>query len=139
VSQRRFLIARDGPNCKLCSVTIMRPHPNAQYRDHRRTDEGWLYMDLRWVPIAGEVDHVKPLWALIGMSREQLVWFFGPENLQLICRQCHAGKTKTEAGRRAHHKRLRTVEKKKSSTMKSRGFDKTLTRRFDGTITRRIK
>lgn len=47
-----------------------------------------------------EVDHVRPLWSLTTVERYELRWWL-PGNLQLLCPECHKGKTAREARDRA--------------------------------------
>lgn len=56
--------------------------------------------DLRWIDVGLQVDHVVPLWNLTAAERLELKWWL-PWNLQLLCRACHAVKSKREAARRA--------------------------------------
>lgn len=51
-------------------------------------------------PVELAVDHVRPLWSLSDVERQQLRWWL-PFNLQLLCTTCHAAKTRREAGERA--------------------------------------
>jgi 5-methylcytosine-specific restriction endonuclease McrA len=56
-----------------------------------------------WACLVGhgiDVDHIKPLWSLTAQERKELKWWL-PFNLQVLCRECHAIKTKREAGERA--------------------------------------
>jgi 5-methylcytosine-specific restriction endonuclease McrA len=48
-----------------------------------------------------EVDHRVPLWKVRGLADAIRRAFHGPINLWLLCRQCHAAKTKAEAAERA--------------------------------------
>lgn len=58
----------------------------------------WGYSDT-W-----QVDHDKPLF-----ESEGNLTFWHPDNLKLLCRDCHASKTKEEAGRRALKKRQTSI------------------------------
>lgn len=71
--QQRFLIERDGRQCAM---------PGCEH-------EG------------GEVDHRVPLWKVRHLAPMIRRAFYGPINLWLLCRQCHAAKTKREAAERA--------------------------------------
>lgn len=55
-------------------------------------------------PVTLAVDHVRPLWSLRDHERQNLRWWT-PANLQLLCTECHADKTRHEAGLRARAKR----------------------------------
>lgn len=76
---------------------------------------------------ATDVDHIIPLW--MGGTN-------GDGNLEGLCPNCHAVKTKAEASARGKVKR---IEKRTEGRMKpkrpiqSRGFGN-LTRKFDGTV-----
>lgn len=122
----------------------------------RKESEGYLdgpFWRIYPKPTA-EVDHRIPLWKIVGMDAVQAVKFYGPENLQLLCSACHGRKTATEAGERAHQRRLRvkhqshrrpaedaTGDRKKSGLSRwsggripSRGFSKALRRRMNGRV-----
>lgn len=53
-----------------------------------------------FIPVALEVDHIRPLWSLTDEERTEHRWWL-PFNLQLLCVACHKAKTKHEAGVRA--------------------------------------
>lgn len=57
------------------------------------------------VPVALEVDHVRPLWSLADEERGQPRWWL-PYNLQVLCAECHKAKTAAEAAERARIKKL---------------------------------
>lgn len=75
-----------------------------------------------------QADHMHPLWC-DGKNNE---------NFQLLCRACHASKTKGEATARSKMKRLERIRldgrKPKASKIESRGFSKRLRRRMNGTV-----
>lgn len=82
---------------------------------------------------ASDVDHIIPLWCG-GSNRDS--------NLEALCVDCHATKTKAEASARA---KVNRIEKRAEGRMKpkrpipgpklqSRGFDKTQTRGFNGKV-----
>lgn len=52
-----------------------------------------------------EVDHIRPLWSLTPAERADIIWWTEP-NLQLLCRPCHAVKTKREAGERGRVRQM---------------------------------
>ena len=82
---------------------------------------------------ASDVDHIIPLWCG-GSNRDS--------NLEALCVDCHALKTKAEASARA---KVNRIEKKAEGRMKpkrpiggqklqSRGFDKSRTKTFSGKV-----
>jgi 5-methylcytosine-specific restriction endonuclease McrA len=77
---------------------------------------------------ATDVDHILPLW-LGGSNREK--------NLEGLCPDHHAAKTKAEASLRAKAKRREARDqgtRRPRQPIASRGFDKTQTRGFDGIV-----
>lgn len=48
-----------------------------------------------------EVDHLVPLWSVAHLPDDERRRFFGPENLWLLCPDCHKKKTAYEAADRA--------------------------------------
>ena len=58
-----------------------------------------------------EADHIIPLW-LVDRTKEGWLKYFGGENLQTLCPDCHKAKSKIEAGQRAKIKRLQCVKVK---------------------------
>ena len=81
-SQFVFLKKRDGPVC--------------QWPDCSRTTSDGL-----------EVDHRIPLWSVDqSLPLEELRWFYGPDNLWLLCSPHHKAKTKREAAERAAQRRF---------------------------------
>lgn len=77
-----------------------------------------------------EADHMCPIWC--GGDNDE-------DNWQLLCRPCHATKTKRETAARAKMKRLErkrwgALKKPKGRKLESRGFDTRLRRKFDGTV-----
>jgi hypothetical protein len=78
------LVERDGRRCFLCGV-----EPS--------------------MTVSLEVDHHFPLWSVTDMPVEKRRAYFLIENCRLLCSGkdgCHTKKTKEEAIRRAHYKRL---------------------------------
>jgi hypothetical protein len=82
-----------------------------------RPDKPWLdwtdeereigaHLDIERV-CALEIDHKTPLWEVADLPDEKRRWYFGPENLWLLCPKHHKSKTKAEAKRRAHIRRLK--------------------------------
>ena len=53
-----------------------------------------------------EVDHKVPLWQVADLPPDERRWYFGPENLWLLCPACHKAKTKREAAERAAQRRF---------------------------------
>lgn len=133
-----------SPLCRCCGKAV--PQWSASFNGWRDGPYVSVFRKL-----GGEVDHIIPLWKTVGMTDEQRLKYFGPENLQLLCRACHAEKTAREATERAHQTRLRKSKKvtpakgegslssRPKSRLQSRGFDKTLRRRMNGTVERRKK
>lgn len=72
-AQQRYLIERDGRECAVPGCT--RP--------------------------GCEVDHRVPLWRVRHLAAMIRRAFYGPINLWLLCRECHAAKSKREAAERA--------------------------------------
>jgi len=85
--------------------------------------ERWPFPDRRWSDLspeerivgettaiervcALEVDHRVPLWEVADLPDDERRWYFGPGNLWLLCPRCHKLKTKREAARRAHERRM---------------------------------
>lgn len=84
--------------------------------------EPWEYEPRPWLPdprprygppglrpVTLELDHVRPLWSLTDLERQELRWWL-PGNLQLLCGPCHAAKTRLEAGQRAQVRRAAAAE-----------------------------
>lgn len=57
-----------------------------------------------------EVDHRVPLWEVADLSDDERRWYFGPGNLWLLCPKCHKAKTRREAARRAHERRMAAAQ-----------------------------
>lgn len=87
------------------------------------------------------IDHITPISAL---GKHEL------ENWQLLCIECHTGKTKRdnfeakksarirgEKGQRARRERRGGSSIKGRSEIKSAGFNKTLRKRMDGSVVKR--
>lgn len=143
--QRSFLYERDGDGCAHCKTKLRRlVKYTERYNivdidaDGTRHYYPWTELKLAWVC---EVDHRIPLWKVETVSDVRArVWYFGPDNLQLLCPPCHAEKTSLETTERAHERRMtKGIRRRKGPPMRSRGFDKTFTRRFDGTTVRKEK
>lgn len=98
--------------------------------------------------VQAQVDHVIPLWKIVGMEPHAARKFFGPTNLQLLCGPCHTEKTSREAAERAHLKRLmkksapakethrsgpKSSIPKRKTAFQSRGFCKKYRRKMNGT------
>lgn len=99
----------------------------------------------------GHVDHKVPLWKVQNVPLPDRLWYYGPQNLQILCVPCHEIKTSSEAGERAHFKRL---SKKRMGApkmvgsetpkpvfarkmMRSKGFDRVWKRKLNGLVVRR--
>jgi 5-methylcytosine-specific restriction endonuclease McrA len=57
-----------------------------------------------------EVDHRTPLWEVAHLPDDERRWYFGPENLWLLCPACHKAKTKREAADRAAQRRFAAAQ-----------------------------
>ena len=57
-----------------------------------------------------EADHIVPLWQVKHLPDEERVKFFHLDNIQTLCKSCHAAKTTYEAGMRAHGRCDETLE-----------------------------
>lgn len=134
-AQYSFLAERDGAVCAEC---VKHPAPPRWYRDgpdmnpldwsNGSHDAEWLRClwkrsdapDCRWLglqtpvtqQVTLEVDHVVPLWKVAlmpGMTMTERRRWFGPDNLQLLCRHHHGEKCAAEAAERAALKRLKAT------------------------------
>lgn len=72
---RRMLADRDGPRCRMC---------------------GWAPAEPERCLHLFEVDHIVPLALGAGRPAEERRTLFMPDNLQLLCRECHARKTEED-------------------------------------------
>lgn len=101
-TQLRQLTDLQGQECWECEQRVSYPSYHQAYRRNYR----WYGMQGPPKPVGVrlEVDHVRPLWSLTDPERLELRWWL-PFNLQLLCRSCHAAKTKREAGDRAAARR----------------------------------
>lgn len=57
-----------------------------------------------------EVDHRTALWEVAHLPPDERRWYFGPENLWLLCPACHKAKTKREAADRAAQRRFAAAQ-----------------------------
>lgn len=126
--QRRFLSERQGGRCAACQMAL--PHWHVRFHAREYTA---IY---RSSHALGEVDHVIPLWKVRTLDAAALVKYFGPDNLQMLCKPCHVAKTAREAGERAHFNAMAKKAKQpaRKGTMRSRGFDKRFRRKMNGTV-----
>lgn len=129
-TQFNHVAARDGLQCGQCRETPLIWHsnridvvstscPDMPWEGRRIGDEywraveawrsehqtRWVYWDIERRP-ALELDHRIPLWSVAHLPDEERRWYFGPENLWLLCTTHHREKTKREARERAEAKRL---------------------------------
>lgn len=93
-----FLIARDGPGCRLC-----KPRPG------RWVSAGAMYPAdrgnwIRWSERL-EVDHIIELWAVLYLPPDERRPYFGPDNQWLLCDTHHKWKSKNSAAERAAARR----------------------------------
>lgn len=99
--QTAFVRKRDGDRCAVCG-------DSAQKWNRGRTMYVWAPKPEDRTSVceidrvsALELDHRTPLWSIQDRPTTERVWFYGPENLQLLCPLHHAEKTRREAGERA--------------------------------------
>lgn len=74
-----------------------------------------------------EVEHNIPLWKIMHMPALERRWYFGPENLKLRAKRCHAIKSGRERSESAHYDalestRLNGPKPKKGPRLQGRGF-----------------
>lgn len=120
--QREHLFWRSLGHCEACGLEVARCDVRRQitaWEDsgiHDRRRDGisadgpvsWVRFDWRK---EFQADHVIPLWSLPKLlTREQVRHFWGPENLQALCLDCHGEKTKREAAERAQLRRRNLSE-----------------------------
>lgn len=129
-TQFRFLVKRDGGHCAECKGESARWHRGSVIRitsdqtwgfghsfdEHR--EQFWPRPKGAWASLspeewatgehqlivrvhALEVDHRVPLWSVAHLPPDARRPYFGPRNLWLLCKGCHAAKTRKEAARRA--------------------------------------
>lgn len=98
--QYAFLVARDGEKCA-CGHGCEGPF---------------------------DVDHDIELWKIQHMPAIARVWYFGPENLKLRAKRCHAIKSGRGRSEEAHYDALadrrENGKKPSNSRLQSRGFPK---------------
>jgi hypothetical protein len=94
-AQFDFLFERDGPRCQICGE-------GGYAASYCAPDVTYLKPS-----IVLEVDHVIPLWRAIdfGGALADRRRLFGPDNLWLLCVECHKAKTAVEAAERAERNR----------------------------------
>ena len=88
--------------------------PRKEFKDSKEESDGLYPCDNcgnRFERNAVAVDHIRPA---VPVNEVQATWdakiksrLCFEENFQLLCSQCHAGKTKIEAGLRADFRRQR--------------------------------
>lgn len=130
-TQYQFLAERDGEHCGQCGARPERWRANPVYCVTRQNCFGnadWtlVYWDRpagRWQDLtpderqtgahqeiervtALEVDHRVPLWSVANLPDHERRWYFGPENLWLLCPKDHKAKTAREAAERAQARRI---------------------------------
>lgn len=137
--QIAFLKKRDGNRCWDCGASPEKWIGRGPTYKPWSQDHVGPYSSLERVG-ALELEHETPLWKTTHLPDEERRRFFGPENLRLRCRGCHKAKSARESADRAKVKRIirkSDPETRKPSTLKGRGFDKTLRKRFNGKVERR--
>lgn len=107
--QRARCWERDAGKCAACGVLAVRVRWARQGTYCGIGQKGDLY-DVSYVlPVRDDrwdADHIRPLWsAPRDMTLDQRPAWFGLENLQTLCRQCHKAKTAREARHRADARR----------------------------------
>ena len=104
--QYSFVARRDGEKCRACGETPERWHNRGLCSGTDFNGEKlWLHCMIErrvWLYL----DHVVPLWSVQGIGPLERIKFYGPTNLQLLCKADHDRKTKREAAERAHFDRL---------------------------------
>ena len=120
-TQRAFLIERDGERCANCGSV---PGKWRRFGIARNLGGG-AYEAIRWV-VELDVEHIIPLWATTQLNHLERIKYFGPTNLQLLCRACHSAKSVQESSGRAKVKRLagETGQQPTKRPIRSRGFGK---------------
>lgn len=139
---RAAVYIRDSGVCALCGTDGTSYPATYDGRGYQvQLDKGWLFERCLLVaegkrlklngtlpPLGNwQADHVIPLWCLDEERAKSLV-YWGLDNLQTLCPDCHAIKTEREAAQRAKMKRLRAKRLGKKSRPKrkipSRPFPK---------------
>jgi 5-methylcytosine-specific restriction endonuclease McrA len=101
--QRAFCWKRDAGMCAACGVVAVgiKWRRNGTYYNAKYDGLDVSYV----VPVRQDdwdADHIRPLWsAPPDMTLDQRAEWFGPDNLQTLCRTCHKAKTAREAAERA--------------------------------------
>jgi hypothetical protein len=124
--QVNHVLARDGVGCCDCGQPEGRWTQGGYPSDPDKL-RAWGPKWERWYPAeiwVGEfamvswstrleLEHETPLWSVAHLPDEERRPYFGPDNLKLRCRRCHAVKTKREAGDRAKGDRLKAGPKER--------------------------
>ena len=131
-SQYAHLVSRNGERCALCPEGAPKPMkwlrgeevcdpqgvPPMPWDGERSGEAYWTalfaYREVNPYPrycqvervVALEVDHRVPLWSVADLPDEERRWYFGPDNLWLLCPTHHGLKTAREAAYRAEIKRF---------------------------------
>ena len=100
--QFAFVRKRDGAKCFQCGAKPKKWLP-ARRESTDRVTRG-RYVRVKRVT-ALELDHTVPLWSVSHLPPDQRRPFHGPDNLRLLCPNCHQAKTSAEAAQRADRKR----------------------------------
>lgn len=107
---RAFLFHKDRGVCEVCgedksdgatSMILI-----GEFLDMARAKVTLVYKSIPTVTGAWDADHVEPLHAVI-RSKPYAWQFWGPNNLQTICKPCHLKKNDREAGVRGKVRRTR--------------------------------
>lgn len=114
--QLAHLIERDGEACQACgNPSPLKVVSQRVISGSTRPFAVWEGVEwwTPWSPVRFEpdrhVDHITPLWLVAELPPEERRWYFGPENLQILCRDCHTDKTSRESGQRAKMNRQREM------------------------------
>jgi hypothetical protein len=123
--QYRHVAARDGERCHVCQEAPMKWLRGGVAR---RLAACGTYVE-RYCSIERVIelhlDHATPLWLVAELDGDARRPYFGPGNLQLLCRACHAEKTRGEATLRGRaNRQAKMGDKRPKSRMASRGFQK---------------
>ncbi len=96
-TQRAYLAARDGDRCAICPPDAGHWEDAGPFPAYMRVTGNWI----RWSHEL-EVDHIVELWEVAHLPPDERRFYFGPENLWLLCKnRCHKMKSKEAASRRA--------------------------------------
>ena len=134
--QFRHVEHRDGLKCRTCGDSPERWHssridigysegPPFPWKGRRDGEKYWAalweFRKANWWHVvhwdierrtALVLDHIVPLWSVADLPDDERRWYFGPENLQILCPRHHKEKTKREAAERARERALARAQLK---------------------------